>query len=324
MSDFLVLNAAAVRELLPMAKCIELMKEAFRAEAEGRTRQPIRNLVPAEHGRGYLAWMPGTLAAPDWLGIKVMSIFPGNFGKDLGSHQGCVLLFDSDNGRPAAMIDAREITAIRTAAATAAATDILAPADAATLGIFGYGDQAETHVEAIRYVRNIERILVWGRNIEKARAFAAAQHGDAEVIAVGTAAEAAEADILCLTTAARTPYFKGSWLRPGHHVNAVGSSVATTSEVDADTIARSRVYVDFEESARELAGDLKLAWDAGVPDDNIIGSVGDVLVGRKPARVGAKDVTYFKSLGMIVEDLVSADFILNEARRTGAGTVASW
>lgn len=323
MTPLRILNAAAVRRLLPMAECIALMKDAFRAEAEGRTAQPIRAMVRADHGRGTLAWMPGAITGPDWLGIKVLTIFPGNFGTALASHQGLMLLFDHGDGRPAAIVDAREITAIRTAAATAAATDILARPDARSLAIFGYGEQAETHLEAIRAVRAIDEALVWGRDLAKARAFAE-RHGPG-VRAVATPGEAAGADILCLTTAASEPYFEGRWLSPGQHLNAVGSSVATTSEVDPQTVARARVYVDFAESAAALAGDLRLGREAGaIGADHVVGSVGDVITGRVPGRSGPDEITFFKSLGMVAEDLVAADHILRRAEAEGVGTVVDW
>lgn len=323
MSRMRILNAEAVRRLLPMSDCIELMKTAFRAEAEGRAAQPIRASVPAGNGLGVLAWMPGAIRAPDRLGIKVLTIYPGNFGTALASHQGAVLLFDATTGQPTALIDAREITAIRTAAATAAATDALAPPTAATLGLFGYGEQAASHLEAIRHVRTIEDVLVWGRDPGKARAFAA--RAGAGVRAVDTAEEASAADILCLTTAAAEPYFAGAWLRPGQHVNAVGSSVPTTSEVDPETIVRARVYVDFEESARLLGGDLKRAREAGlIGEEHVIGSVGEVLIGTKPGRTDACDITYFKSLGMVAEDLVAADHILRRAEEGDVGTLVDW
>jgi ornithine cyclodeaminase len=144
-------------------------------------------------------------------------------------------------------------------------------------------------------------------------------------VAVATPQEAAEADILCLTTAAVEPYLDGAWLRPGQHVNAVGSSSAASAEVDAATVVRSRVYVDFEPSARLLAGELRRAWEAGaIADDHIVGSVGEVLIGRVPGRRDALDITLFKSLGMVVEDLMAADHILRRAEELDAGVLVDF
>lgn len=322
------LNAAAVRALLPIDRCIDLMRQAMTLVASEKTVQPIRQALFHPDRRGLLSMMPGYIADPEWFGIKIMTVFPANFGTAFGSHQGFVHLFETANGAPRAIMDGREITAIRTAAATAAATDVLARPDARTLAIFGYGEQAHTHLEAMAHVRRFERALVWGRDLEKARQFAAAESGrhGFEVSAVATAEEAAvPADVLCTTTAAKEPFFQAEWLRPGQHLNVVGSSVPTTSEIDIGTMARCRLFVDFKDSALALAGDFRRAKEAGViGDDHILGSIGDVLTGRVPGRTSAQDITLFKSLGMVAEDLVSADFILREAERQGVGQLIEW
>ena len=318
MPDLRVIDAALVRRLLPVETCIGLMRDAFRAEADGRAVQPIRTALPLPEGGGLLGLMPGLIRAPDWIGIKVMTVFPGNFSTELGSHQGPILLFDRANGRPVAMIDGREVTAIRTACASAAATDVLAPTAAMSLGVFGYGEQAHSHVAAIRAVRPISSILVWGRDPDRAAAFA--EHVGAR--AVATPREAAGADILCLTTAAREPYFEGAWLRPGQHVNIVGSSIPATSEVDHETLVRSRLFVDFAASALALGGDVRRAIDAGaITQDHIIGSVGQVLEGAVAGRRSDGEITAFKSLGMVAEDLIAADHVLRAAEQAGAGVI---
>ena len=322
-----LLNAAAVRTLLPVDQCIDLMRAAMKLVATDGAIQPIRSAVFHPDRRGLMSMMPGYIADPEWLGIKVISVFPGNFGTQFGSHQGVVLLFETTNGRPVALLDGREITAIRTAAATAAATDALARREVKTLGIFGYGEQAHTHLEAVPRVRRFERALVWGRDFEKTQRFCAeeARHRDFAIVAVRTPEEAAAADVLCTTTAAKEPFFDARWLRPGHHLNAVGSSVPTTAEIDNETVARSRLYVDFKDSALALAGDFRRAKDAGrVGDDHIVGSVGEVLIGRVPGRTSDQEITLFKSLGMVSEDLVSADYVLREAERRGIGQLVEW
>lgn len=321
--EFRVIGAELVQELLPVDACVPLMREAFRAEAEGRTVQPIRQAMFTPDGKGLLSMMPGQIQAPDWLGIKVITVFPGNFGTDLGSHQGPVLMFDPGNGQLLAMIDGREITAIRTAAASAAATDALATKDASSLGIFGYGEQAHTHAAAVRSVRTIEEVLVWGRDQKKAAEFAKSIGGNAR--AVAHPAEAAEAEILCLTTAAREPYFEGAWLRPGHHVNVVGSSIPTTAEVDSETLARARLFVDFKESALALGGDIRRALEAEVIDEShILGSIGSVLTGDCNGRLADEDITVFKSLGMVAQDLISCDHVLKTAEARGVGELVNF
>lgn len=327
MTELRLLNAAAVRELLPMRACIPLMRRAFEMVAREETIQPIRQGLMHPDKRGLVGWMPGYTREPEWLGVKVVTVFPSNFGTTFGSHQGMVLLFETRNGAPVAILDGREITAIRTAAATAAATDALASTSARTLGIFGYGEQAGTHIEALLEVRQFEHIVVWGRDLERARRFAdeqSARYG-IKVMAVADGKLAAGCDVVCTATAAPEPILFADWLQPGQHLNVVGSSIPTTAEVDERTIAASRVFVDFKESALALAGDFRRAKAAGlVGDEHILGCVGDVLTGRVAARLEPTDITLFKSLGMASEDLLACDFVLAEARRGGLGQVVAW
>ena len=327
MTELRLLNAAVVRQLLPMSDCIGLMRRAFEMVSTGGTIQPIRQAVLHPDGRGLLGWMPGYTATPEWLGVKVMSVFPGNFGTDLGSHQGMVLLFEPNRGAPVAIIDGREITAIRTAAATAAATDALAPTGARTLGIFGYGEQAQSHIEALLAVRPFESVRVWGRDADRARRFAADMTllHEVPVTAVEQRPLAAACDVVCTTTAASQPILFEKWLRPGQHLNIVGSSIPTTSEVDEETIARGRLFVDFKDSTLALGGDFRGAKAKGlIGDDHIVGCVGDVLTGRIAARTDDSDITIFKSLGMVSEDLLACDFVLAEAIRLGIGQTVEW
>lgn len=323
-----LLNATAVRALLPMSECIALMRRAFEMVSKGETIQPIRQAVRHPDGRGLLGWMPGYMTHPEWLGVKIMSVFPANFGTEFGSHQGMVLMFECQHGAPVAMLDGREITAIRTAAATAAATDVLASASARTLGVLGYGEQAASHIEALLHVRRFESVLVWGRDFSKAHRFVtemAARHGESRISAVEDARIAAQCDVVCTTTAAAEPILFADWLRPGQHVNIVGSSIPTTSEVDEATIARGRLFVDFKDSALALAGDLRRAQAIGlVGNDHILGCVGDVMLGKIAARSGPDDITLFKSLGMVSEDLIACDYALAEAIRRGIGQVVEW
>lgn len=323
-----VLNAKAVRELLSIGHCVELMRKAMLLVAQEQTIQPIRTALRLPDGKGLLSLMPGYIANPRWLGIKVVSVFPGNFGSEFGSHQGAVLLFEPEHGALVAIADGREITAIRTAAATAVATDVLAKRDASTLVILGYGDQARVHVQSLVLVRPIARILVWGRDFAKAERFSkwAASQTRARVEAVSDVRRAiGEADIICTTTAASEPILEGKWLRPGQHLNVVGSSIPTTAEVDVETVARSRVFADFKGSALQLAGELRRAIQAGVVgEEHILGSVGDVLAGSIVGRSSDSDITMFKSLGMVCEDLVTADFVLRESERLGVGSFVEW
>jgi ornithine cyclodeaminase len=322
-----ILGAKDVRTILTMDHAIELMREAMALVARGETVQPLRQALWLPDKRGLLGIMPGYVAKPERLGAKILTVFPGNFARGLPSHQGAVVLFNSENGEFDAIMDAREITAIRTAAATAVATDILAPHDVETLVFFGYGEQAETHFEALQRVRKFDRLLIWGRDGRKSSDFAArhARPGLA-VEAVGSAeAAASQADVICTLTAAIDPILMGRWLRPGVHVNAVGSGTAREAELDIDAVKRSRMFADNREGVLGQCGEFLRAKAAGAVDDaHVLGSVGDVMVGRIPGRSSPSQITLFKSLGMAVEDLVSAEFVLREATRRNIGVAIDW
>jgi ornithine cyclodeaminase/alanine dehydrogenase-like protein (mu-crystallin family) len=321
-----VLNAAVIRQLLTMDRCIQLMHRAFEMVAAGEAILPIRQGFRTPDGRGLLGWMPGYIANPQWLGIKVISVYE-NFGTPFGSHQGMVLMFETGHGSPVAVLDARTITAIRTAAATAAATDVLAPAAVRSLGIFGYGEQAHTHLDALLRVRPFERVWIWGRNLERARQFAAraSEEHATPVGAIPDARDAAQADVMCTLTGASEPFLRGAWLRPGQHLNLIGSGVPTAAEADEQVIARGRLFVDSRENAMALAGEFVRAKAQGlVTDDAVVGCVGDVIRGTTSARQAPSDITIFKSVGMACEDLMAADFVCSEAMRLDAGVLVDW
>jgi ornithine cyclodeaminase len=322
--DIRVIGSELVRELLDMDGCIGAMREAFLAVSTGRAAQPLRNMVTADGVEGILGWMPGAFAGPEpALGVKVVSIFPGNFGSALGTHQGAVLVFDPQDGRLQAVIDAREVTVIRTAAATAVATEALARPDSRRLTLLGYGEQAASHLDALIRVRPISTVVVWGRSPERAQAFAAEQRartGLVVQVAASVEAAVAGADIVCTLTAAKEPILFSRWIEPGTHVNAVGSSTPNAAEIDNDLVARARVFVDYAASAEALAGELRRARAAGaIRDGHVAGEVGAVLSGALPGRTAPEQVTLFKSLGMAAEDLAAARLILQRAAERDVG-----
>lgn len=323
-----ILGTAEVRRLLSMDRCIAAAREAMTLTSAGQAVQPIRTKMDAPGGRGLLSMMPGAVAEPARLGIKVITVFPGNFGTGVGSHQGAILLFDPENGSPLAVLDGREVTAIRTGAASAVATDVLANPGASVLGVYGYGEQAHTHIEALRRVRPVERVLVWGRDAARAEAFAREQAEHTGLVVetrADPAALPAECELICTTTAAAEPYFRGEWLRPGLHLNVVGSSVPTTAEIDVATLTGARVYADFKDSALALGGDIRRALAAGVEADRfLVGEVGEVILGKAEGRRGPADVTLFKSLGMASEDLTAAWAAYEAALAEDVGAVVDF
>lgn len=304
--------AEQVARCLPYEDCIPLMREAMMALSEGRTAQLLRAILDLPQGRMF-GVMPGAMLDDGSFGAKLISIYPDNFARGGPSHQGVVVMFDPGTGAPAAVLEAGEITAIRTAAASAAATDALARPEASRLAILGYGEQAMRHIEAIRHVRRLERVSVWGRSPEKARALA--ERAGAEAAATAEAAVDG-ADIICTVTAAAEPILHSAWVADGAHVNAVGSSRAGPAEIDNALVARGRLFADHRQGVLAQGGEFLRAKAAGLVDDaHVLGEIGDVMAGRIPGRTGPDDVTIYKSLGSIVQDLAAARHIVR--RLTG-------
>jgi ornithine cyclodeaminase len=320
----LILSQADIRHLLPMGKCIELMAAALETLSRGDAVNPLRNGIRLPNDLGILGMMPGFMAEPQVLGLKVVAVFPGNHGTKYDSHQGVVVLFDTTHGMPIAILDASEITAIRTAAATGVATRLLAREDASDLAIVGSGVQARTHLEAMCVVRDITRVRVYSPNAERRERFAreqAAHHG-VEITATESARAAVEnADIVCTTTSSTEPVVNGEWIAPGCHVNAVGSSVRYARELDTEAVVRSRMFVDRTESTVNESGDFIIAKKEGaVDDDHIVGEIGDILLGKLDGRQTAEEITLFDSLGLAVEDLAAAYYVYHRALEEGSGT----
>jgi alanine dehydrogenase len=324
-SPLRIIPQAEVTRLLPMRECIALMENALSSLARGEVVLPLRPVLRIPETPNVFAMMPTYSAVLPAFGVKLITVFPGNHGTDLDSHQGAVALFDVKRGQLVALLDASSITAIRTAAVSAVATKLLAREDAATLAILGSGVQARTHLVAIRDVRPIKIVRVWSRNAEHARQFAAWAKGEHDVtVEVTASAELAvrNADIICTTTAAREPVLKGAWLADGAHVNAVGASVATAREIDSDAIVRSRLFTDRRESALNEAGDVIIPMREGrITADHIVAELGEILIGAAPGRGSRDEITVFKSLGIAIEDLVSACHVHARAEREKVGVV---
>jgi ornithine cyclodeaminase len=318
-----IIDGATVKHCLPMAECIDAMAETQVAIYKGDTTIPQRLIfaLPAE-GRFFGA-MPGAMTTPAVCGAKLMTLYETNPSHGLPALQGVVVLFDLERGKPLAMIDAAAVTAIRTAAASAAATRVLARGDARALAIFGHGVQAATHLEAMLAVRSIDHVWVWGRSAEKAREFAEQMSARFD-IAVETArdarAAAEQADILCTVTGASEPVVEGSWIKPGAHLNLVGAHSATTREVDAETIKRARLIVESKASALHEAGDILIPMKAGeVDEDCIAAEIAEVILGEVVGRDNDSQITVYKALGNAAQDLAAAHMVLERARSAGRG-----
>jgi ornithine cyclodeaminase len=317
-----IINRQEVERLLPMAACMDVLADAMRAASSGAVSMPLRLFTPLADGSGSFGLMPGSTLDPPFFGAKVISLLPGNPAKGLPMVQGYVSLFDHDSGKPVALIEGASVTAIRTGAASGLATRVLARKDARTHGIFGTGVQAVTHIDAVNCARDIGEILVWGRDPEKTRQFARQQSErlQAAIKATDDPAEAAACDVVSTVTAATSPILEGDWLRPGCHLNLVGVHTPEAREADTRAIVRSRVYVDLMESAMNEAGDILVPIDEGAIDRaHILGEIGQVLAGEIPGRTGDGEITLYKSLGIVAQDLFAAAHIYAAALEDGAG-----
>jgi ornithine cyclodeaminase len=319
----LVLNHQQIRELLPITECIELMADALSALARDEVYQPLRTIVRPPEARGLLGLMPAYRAGEQGaFGLKAICVFPGNpaIGKD--AHQGAVMLFSRETGELLALMNASEITAIRTAAVSAVATRLLAREDAQELAIIGAGVQARTHLAALAAVRPIKRARVACRNIEHAVELAREMQSSFPIEPVRTNEEAVRgADVIVTATSSLEPVINKEWISPGAHVNAIGTHSPSSREIDSATMAAARLFVDRRESALNEAGDYLLAAQEGlITPDSIIGEIGELLIGTKTGRTSATEITLFKSLGLAIEDVVTADYLYQRAQSQNAGT----
>lgn len=297
----MILDEAAVRALLRMEDLIPVMARALAELSAGTVVQPVRVMVPvAEHG-GFLGVMPACAGA---LGAKLVTFYPNNQG--IPTHHATILLFRPETGEPLATMDGRLITEMRTAAVSAVATRHLARPEASVLGILGSGVQAGSHLEALRLVRDFREVRVWSPRHARALAERAG------IRAVASAEEAVRgADVVVVATTSTTPALLGRWLSPGAHVNAVGAPRPDWRELDDEVLARARIYVESREAATRESGDVIAAG-------HVFAEIGEVVVGSRPGRIAADEITLFKSVGVAVEDVAAADLVYRKATQRSA------
>ena len=309
-SELALFDSADVAAGLDYRGCIDAVREAMMALSAGHTRQLLRRMIHMGEGRTF-AQMPGSLGDDAMFGAKLISVFADPKSPGRRRHRGVIAMFEPESGRPVAIVDAEEVTHIRTAAASAVATDALARRDAQSLLIIGTGGQAHTHLEALPLVRDFTRVAIWGRSVDKAAALAEDYGGHLPTEAVtDLRTEAGRADVICTLTAASDPVLLGEWLRPGCHVNIVGSSGPGPVEVDSELVARSRFIADSTANALDAAAEFLVAKEAGlVGDDHIVAEIGEVLLGTKIGRQSDDDITAYKSLGHAVQDLAAAAYL---------------
>jgi ornithine cyclodeaminase/alanine dehydrogenase-like protein (mu-crystallin family) len=318
----LVLGEHDVARLLPMDECVEVMAEALEALERGEMHQPLRFVVRPPDAAGLLGLMPAHRSGPSpAFGLKAVCVMPGNPARGLDAHQGVVILSDGETGEVRAVVNASAITAIRTAAVSAVATRLLARTGARELAVLGAGVQARSHLAAMAVARDFEIARIWSRTPEHAAAVAA-EAGTPFPVEVSASAQEAvgSADVVCTTTSAQEPILRRKWLRDGAHVNAVGSSIPTTRELDTATMAAAALFVDRRESTVNEAGDFLFPQEEGaLGPEHIRAELGELLTGRAQGRTSDDELTVFKSLGLAVEDLAAAEHVYRRARETGTG-----
>jgi ornithine cyclodeaminase len=309
-------DASRVEELLDYPGCIEAMRRAMTALSSGERPQPLRQIFTVGKNEMF-GTMPGELAALSTFGAKLVSVFGDPDRRGRSRHQGVVVAYDGETGAVKCIADAEPVTRIRTGCASAVATDVLARADAEVLAIFGTGVQAESHLRALPLVRPFREILLWGRSAEKTRDFARRMSEELgrAISAVSDGKEAAaRADVICTVTSSAEPVLLGEWVAPGTHINLVGSSYLGPVEVDTALVTKARYVADYRPGVVAQAAELAAARDAGVIDDtHVVGEIGDVLAGRVRGREDDDQITIYKSLGHVVQDLAAAAYLHRQA-----------
>jgi len=320
----MVLNEKDLRQALDMPACIAAMERAFVDLANDAYFNPIRMRVRQDEASpNWMTLMPSmrTKGTRRWA-LKQMVVCPANRRTGGDPLQGSVILQDGDNGRILAMADAPTLTEIRTAAVSGLATRVLANKDAKVVAIIGVGIQARAHVGAMKTVLPDARIVAWGRNPDTAKRF-----GEANGVEIATSLESAvrDADVVCTATSTTDPIIRREWIKPGCHLNAVGSSRSTHVELFPQTVAAASLFVDRREAALTESGDILGAIKAGlIADSHIQAELGEVLAGRHPGRRAKDEFTLYKSLGLGTQDLAAIEAAVECARAKGCGTEVEW
>jgi ornithine cyclodeaminase len=317
----LILTSDNVRKALPMKEAIEAMKEAYASLSDGRAEVPLRTRVSIPAHDALSLFMPAYVRTQsgEALAVKVVSLFPQNPSRGLAYIQAAVLVLEADTGRAVALLEGGSLTAIRTGAASGAAIDLLARKDAKVVAIFGAGVQGRTQLEAACTVRKIERVWVYDSDRDRTNSFAKEMAGQGPIPQnlkpAATAQEAvSEADIICTATTSLTPVFSDADLKPGVHISAVGSYTPEMQEVPAETIKRAKVVVDSRSAVLAESGDLIQPLQSGlITQEHVFAELGEIVIGRKPGRESNEEITYFKSVGVAVQDAMAAQLALKNA-----------
>lgn len=322
-----LINKAALDELVSLQDAIAIVDSAMRDYSAGQVGSPQRAVLTVNPDTR-MGLMPGTMPGLGRFGLKVVSLSSQAPKYGLYSHQGMMLLFDDATGQPLCMIECHALTRLRTAAASAVATRALSRPDSKILTIIGNGDLAGPHIDAISAVRPIEQVIVWGRHPGKAEAFVRSLPqvlNQAVSILTDIRQAVGLADIICTVTSSPEPLVHGEWLKPGQHLNLVGSSVKGPREVDDDVVARGYYIADSRPHALSQGAELCHAIEQGkVKEDHLKGEIGEVLAGSVPGRASREQITIYKSLGHIAQDISVANAALSRAAESGNVVAIDW
>jgi ornithine cyclodeaminase/alanine dehydrogenase-like protein (mu-crystallin family) len=317
-----VLSADDIRRALPMPRAVEIVKKAFIELSGGRAVVPPRIQLDVPEKKGTTLVMPGYLPQAKQMAVKIVSVFSDNPARGLPVINALVIVMDAETGLPACIMDGTALTALRTGAASGAATDLLARENARTAGVFGAGVQGRTQLEAVCAVRSLKGALVFDVRAEAASAFAEemSRKLGLDVRVALSAAEAAGADIVCTATTAGSPVFTDIDIRSGTHINAVGVFKPHLQEIPSQTVARAAIVVDSREACLEEAGDILVPMGEGLlTEESIRAELGEVAAGLKPGRSSSEEVTFFKSVGVAVQDAAAAAAVVERARELSLG-----
>ncbi|MDK2866965.1 MAG: hypothetical protein PWP51_1334 [Clostridiales bacterium] len=311
-----IVTAEAVREKLTIPKCMAIMRDALCQLETGEAQQPLRTVEILPNGEAF-GFMPAYLGNTDYFGAKILTAFHANMGTNYPSHMGYVMLFESVHGAFVGMADATVITEVRTGAVSGVATDLLARKDASTLALIGAGAQARSHLRAVCEVRPIKTVFVYDLSVARSKTFIdemTSEYPQLEFHVAKTAKEAvADADIICTLTPSQAPFLESQWVKPGTHINAVGTFSPTTREVTSELVARSKFYADQVEAMKRECGEYLIPKAEGLIDEtHIRGSIGALLLGRIEGRTSDEEVTLFDALGLAVEDVACARYLCVE------------
>lgn len=321
-----IISGDIVRKVVSMSQAIVAVREAYIQLSTGRAVLPLRIQVPVKKHNGITLFMPAYLSESKALGAKIVSVFPGNARKRLPTIFAAVIVVDSETGQPQALIDGSYLTALRTGAASGVATELLSRPDSRAVAIIGAGIQARTQLEAVCTVRKIEKVRVYDCLLERAHAFVEEMKARGSLIpenitAVDSPAHAvSEADIICAATTSSSPVFVDKDLSPGVHINGVGSYIPEMQEIPPETVVRAKVVVDSRTACLEEAGDLIIPIKEGLIDEgHIHAEIGEIAVGKVSGRESEDEITFFKSVGLAVQDVAVAELVWQKARERGLG-----